>query len=305
MAAASDSSPPNHNATETIIGPFHDALHAKYILELGPRLSSPTSYEGAVSEHLRMSGVYWSLGALSILRSVEEVALSMGLRARSTAVVEEEGGGGDENTHSHAAVAIVDWVFDCYDPQSGGFGGNGTPTGGGMGHTTAVVCPHDGHLLYTLSALQILAIAEALDDDRLDKEAVVQFVACLQNSDGSFRGDRWGEVDTRFTYCAFSCLALLGRMPLPLWSCGGEDDSDKHAAVIDVCKAVRYVLLCRNFDGGFGCVPGAESHAGQVFCCIRALSIAHSLHLLNKWSTEGGGGLRCRFTRVVAGQTSV
>ena len=30
---------------------------------------------------------------------------------------------------------------------------------------------------------------------------------------------------------------------------------------------------CRNFDGGFGAVPGAESHAGQIFCCVGALSI--------------------------------
>ena len=50
---------------------------------------------------------------------------------------------------------------------------------------------------------------------------------------------------------------------------------------IDIHKAVYYIISCRNFDGGFGCVPGAESHAGQVFCCIGALSIAHSLHLLN------------------------
>ena len=27
---------------------------------------------------------------------------------------------------------------------------------------------------------------------------------------------------------------------------------------------------CRNFDGGFGSVPGAESHAGQVFTCVGA-----------------------------------
>ena len=35
-------------------------------------------------------------------------------------------------------------------------------------------------------------------------------------------------------------------------------------------KALDFVLKCLNFDGGFGCVPGAESHAGQVklfFCC--------------------------------------
>ena len=33
---------------------------------------------------------------------------------------------------------------------------------------------------------------------------------------------------------------------------------------VDVGKAVEYVVSCMNFDGGFGRVPGSESHAGQV-----------------------------------------
>lgn len=33
---------------------------------------------------------------------------------------------------------------------------------------------------------------------------------------------------------------------------------------IDQEKAVSFVLSCMNYDGGFGCLPGTESHAGQV-----------------------------------------
>lgn len=33
---------------------------------------------------------------------------------------------------------------------------------------------------------------------------------------------------------------------------------------INVDKAVEFILSCMNFDGGFGCRPGSESHAGQV-----------------------------------------
>ena len=51
--------------------------------------------------------------------------------------------------------------------------------------------------------------------------------------------------------------------------------------MIDIDKAAAYVASCKNFDGGFGCVPGAESHAGQIFCCVGALSIAGALHLLD------------------------
>jgi len=71
-------------------------------------------------------------------------------------------------------------------------------------------------------------------------------VAKLQKEDGSFTGDTWGEVDTRFSYCAVSALSLLGRLEL-----------------IDREKAIEFILKCKNFDEAFGCLPGAESHAGQ------------------------------------------
>ena len=51
---------------------------------------------------------------------------------------------------------------------------------------------------------------------QLDEEKTVSYVAALQNADGSFRGDEWGEVDTRFTYCALCCLCID---PLGLVGC--------------------------------------------------------------------------------------
>ena len=271
MTTSNDNDNAVSAATETSvnIGPFYDTLHTNYITTLGDKLDSPTSYEGAVSEHLRMSGVYWSLGAISILRDTDSVNKLMGLTSSPADNVDRS--------------SIIDWVFTCYDKRTGGFGGNcSSPSG------TSPSCPHDGHLLYTLSALQILAMANALDDERLDKDAIVKFVSSLQNDDGSFSGDEWGEVDTRFTYCALSCLALLGRLPLPRGAEGNKSDDVNDSDIIDIHKAVYYIISCRNFDGGFGCVPGAESHAGQVFCCIGALSIAHSLHLLNEENNKNG-----------------
>lgn len=120
-------------------------------------------------------------------------------------------------------------------------------------------------------------------------------MASLQQKDGSFAGDKWGEVDTRFSYCALNCLSLLGF-------------HKDLASVINLEKAVQFVLSCQNFDGGFGAAQGAESHAGQsmllihlirnmetvansailsllhaysistVFCCVGALAIADALH---------------------------
>ena len=65
-------------------------------------------------------------------------------------------------------------------------------------------------MLYTLSALQILALYDELSV--VDTESVVQFVASLQQEDGSFAGDKWGEIDTRFSYCALSIMSILGQL---------------------------------------------------------------------------------------------
>jgi geranylgeranyl transferase type-2 subunit beta len=59
-------------------------------------------------------------------------------------------------------------------------------------------------------------------------------------------GDSWGEIDTRFSFSAIACLSLINRL-----------------SVVNLDKAIEFVLACQNPDGGFGSIPGAESHAGQ------------------------------------------
>lgn len=175
--------------------------------------------------------------------------------------------------------AVIEFVRSCARPD-GGFAGN--PDRGSQ-------------LLYTLSAVQILAILGALDEVALPDGAespndpapaaesataevpcaaesgtassrflsrarTAAYVARLQQSDGSFVGDDAGEVDTRFSYCALATCAILKRLD-----------------AIDTDLACDFVLSCRNFDSSFGAVPGGESHGGQVFCCLGALSIGGRL----------------------------
>ena len=71
-------------------------------------------------------------------------------------------------------------------------------------------------------------------------------ILSLQQPSGVFAGDEWGEIDTRFLYCAVNALSLLGRL-----------------SELDIDKTVSYIRQCKNFDGGYGNVAGAESHAGQ------------------------------------------
>jgi len=76
-----------------------------------------------------------------------------------------------------------------------------------------------------LSALQVFLLCDQLH--RVDIDKIATFIASLQNTDGSFKGDEWGEVDTRFSYCALSALSILGKL----------NDS----SIIDLPKAVDYI----------------------------------------------------------------
>jgi len=40
-------------------------------------------------------------------------------------------------------------------------------------------------------------------------EKIVSYVTKLQQDNGSFTGDKWGEIDTRYSFCALACLSLL------------------------------------------------------------------------------------------------
>ncbi|CBF75480.1 Rab geranylgeranyltransferase BET2 [Aspergillus nidulans FGSC A4] len=199
-----------------------------------------------LTEHLRLNGVYWGLTALHLL------------------------GCPDGLPRDNA----VDFVLSCQQ-ENGGFG---------------AAPGHDAHLLYTVSAVQILVTLDAVDE--LEKRGlggklkVGSFIAGLQDKEtGSFMGDEWGELDTRFLYGALNALSLLGLLDL-----------------VDVAKAVSYVQRCENLDGGYGVTPGAESHAGQVFTCVGALAIAGRLDLVDKdrlggWLSErqlDHGGLNGR-----------
>lgn len=175
-----------------------------------------------MTEHLRVSGAYWGMGALSLL-------------GREHALDKEE---------------LVRLVLEAKHPEGGFAGHHG----------------HDRHLLYTLSAIQLLCMLNSMD--RLPAEHIVatsRWIGSLQRADGSFQGDEWGEVDTRFSYIALCTCALLGRL-----------------CDLDLPAAASFVARCGNFDGGFGAIPGAESHAGQIFCCVGALSIAGRLDLVDR-----------------------
>ncbi|KAK5132277.1 hypothetical protein LTR08_009265 [Meristemomyces frigidus] len=196
--------------------------HVAYIQSLDTRREE---LEYHLTEHLRISGIYWGLTALHLLGHPDALP--------------REG--------------VLDFVFICLH-ENGGF----SPAPG-----------HDPHMLYTLSAVQILAMVDGFGE--LEKKVpdgktkVARYIASLQRANGTFAGDEWGETDTRFMYGALNALSLLGLLP--------QQQPDQ-PPMIDIPAAMAHVKACQNFDGGFGSEPGAESHSGQVFTCCGALSIA-------------------------------
>lgn len=118
-----------------------------------------------MTEHLRMSGIYWGLTALDLMDQLGRI------------------------NREEVLEFIGKCQYDC----------------GGIGASIN----HDPHLLYTLSAIQILCIYDALDVINVDK--VVKYIKERQQPDGSFTGDIWGEIDVRFSFCAVASLSLLVR----------------------------------------------------------------------------------------------
>jgi prenyltransferase beta subunit len=57
-----------------------------------------------------------------------------------------------------------------------------------------------------------------------------------------------------FSYCALLGCSILGRMD-----------------AINVPAAVRFVVACKNFDGGFGCTPGAHHQGMRTLTCWHLL----------------------------------
>lgn len=171
---------------------------------------------------------------------------------------------------SSEAQKMLDFIKQCQN-SDGGF---------------AAAPRHDSHLLHTLSAVQVLVILNKCDQDHIDADKCANYVKSLQQDDGSFFGDKWGEYDTRFTFCALATLKLLNRL----------DNSN-------LTKAVEFVMSCHNeIDGGFGRLPGSESHSAYVYCCVGSLAIADKIDLidadqLGAWLSERqlpSGGLNGR-----------
>ncbi|SCZ99519.1 BZ3500_MvSof-1268-A1-R1_Chr3-1g06058 [Microbotryum saponariae] len=120
------------------------------------------------------------------------------------------------------------------------------------------------NLIQTYTAILILGI---LKDDfrRLDRKALLRFIARCQNGDGSFlQFPSCPEAgDPRSTYAAFVLASMLDD-----WSS------------IDLEAALAFLITCQRPDGGFATGPRSEAQGGTTYCSIACFSLASRLHSL-------------------------
>lgn len=112
------------------------------------------------------------------------------------------------------------------------------------------------HLASTYCALAILKMV-GYNLSNINPEAILKSMRKLQQHDGSFVPIHFrAETDIRFVYCAAAICSMLDN-----WT--GMDKE----------KVKEYIVRCQSYDGGFGLVPGSESHGGATFCAVAALQL--------------------------------
>jgi geranylgeranyl transferase type-1 subunit beta len=146
---------------------------------------------------------------------------------------------------------VIDWIYSnqTTSPEVGGF--RHSPC-----HFTPRRTIEQSHIMMTYSSLAMLLL---LGDDlkRVDVPRVLSGLVALQLPNGGFRQTPFGsEYDLRFSFCAAAITAILGST--------GD---------VDVENAVRFVLSCQTYEGGFSQVPLDEAHGGSTFCAIAALDL--------------------------------
>ncbi|XP_052187229.1 geranylgeranyl transferase type-1 subunit beta [Diospyros lotus] len=160
--------------------------------------------------------------------------------------------------------AVIDWVLSLRahpkkeDEQNSGqfYGFHGSRSSQFQPDDNAVWIPNSSHLASTYCALAILKTV-GYDLSLLDSESILKSMRNLQQLDGSFMPIHTGaERDLRFIFCAAAISSILEN-----WS--GMDRE----------KAKEYILNCQSYDGGFGLIPGSESHGGGTYCAVASLRL--------------------------------
>ncbi|CAA0836775.1 Geranylgeranyl transferase type-1 subunit beta [Striga hermonthica] len=159
---------------------------------------------------------------------------------------------------------VINWVLSLQAHpknratlESGQFYGfHGSRSSQFQSNDTGAASLNGSHLASTYCALAILKTI-GYDLSLIDAELLLRSMKNLQQADGCFMPiHTGGEADLRFVYCAAAICSMLNN-----WS--GMDRE----------KAKEYIINCQSYDGGFGLIPGSESHGGATYCAVASLKL--------------------------------
>ncbi|KAI3470719.1 hypothetical protein Pfo_027382 [Paulownia fortunei] len=204
-----------------------------YYLEMMYQLL-PSAYQGQEINRLTLS--YFVISGLDILRALDRIDREV----------------------------VINWVLSLQahpknegtleNGQFYGFHGSRSSQFQPNDHGAAIL--NGSHLASTYCALAILKTV-GYDLSLIDSELLLKSMKNLQQPDGCFMPiHTGGETDLRFVFCAAAICSML-----------------KNWSGIDREKAKEYIINCQSYDGGFGLIPGSESHGGATYCAVASLKL--------------------------------
>ncbi|KAH6560466.1 hypothetical protein BASA62_010476 [Batrachochytrium salamandrivorans] len=155
----------------------------------------------------------------------------------------------DSKVSQQQRSAWIEWIYaqqihpcDKYRADSGVCGFRGSPFAGAPFDPLTSTSTHAGDTCHITMTYTALALLLTLGDDlsRVNSNAIIESLKCLQCDDGSYILSDWRGMNKS--------------------------------------KALEYIKASRAFDYGYGQGPGKESHGGSTYCAIASLWLMDELH---------------------------
>ncbi|KAA3481807.1 geranylgeranyl transferase type-1 subunit beta [Gossypium australe] len=171
--------------------------------------------------------------------------------------------------------SVADWVLSFQaHPRSRAelkngqfYGFHGSRTSQFPPDENGVSACNSGHLASTYCALAILKTV-GFNLLTIDKESILTSLRNLQQPDGRYASTyflcQWMLVPRQiFDLYIVLLIDVSAAICLMLEDWSGMDRE----------KAKEYILKCQSYDGGFGLMPGLESHGGGTYCAVASLRL--------------------------------
>ena len=297
--------------------PFYSAKHRAFVL--GLEAQREERLEFVVSEHLRLSGAYWGLGALATLGcgGAMDGARVAALVARCACADGGYSGAEGHDSHLLHTLSALQLLALC--------GALAQADGAAVARYLARLQRRDGSFAgdawgevdtrFTYCALQAAALVGRLD--ALDVPAAVAFIGRCRNFDGGYGAVPGGESHAGQVFCCLGALAIAGALApggagrldadlLGWWLAERQVDSgglngrpEKQSDVcyswwilsslsilgrthwIDGDALARFILDCQDEDGGgIADRPGNVADVYHTFFGVAGLSLLGKLPAL-------------------------